>query len=68
MKQTARGDWLMGEDRGGTNVVEGQTGLPVSGTVKKKKKVLHGNRGECQMCVCAYVFSPLDEDKEKVLV
>lgn len=28
----------MGEDRGGTNVVEGQTGLPVSGTVKKKKK------------------------------
>lgn len=43
-RQTATGDWLVGEDRGGTNVIEGQTGLPVNSTVQK-----------CCMVVCGYM-------------
>lgn len=31
-----------GEDRGGANVIEGQTGLPASGTEQKCCTVIHG--------------------------
>ena len=52
-RQTARGDWLMGEDREGTNVTEGQTGLPVSGTVKSVGMVID----EESVCVCVCILS-----------
>lgn len=48
----------MGEDRGGTNVIEGQTGLPVSFSIPKCCMIIHGYM--YMRCLC--VFSPCDEE------
>lgn len=49
----------MGEDKRGTNVIEGQRGLPVTSTVQKCCMVIHGVCVcVCVLDVCVCVFSP----------